>query len=137
MFLFSRSGSSEGVRATHPHEKELHCILDAVLRSVTASFETTGTISPFGVVLSTEGKLSKIACPSGTRQALEKGLRLLATQINCTGIGYCTLAAREECTLFFEFREGPAFQAKLRLAEVRSSTVGVLSAKGIFFGRAR
>jgi hypothetical protein len=105
--------------------KELRLVLDAMIRSAKLSFEKTSNLLPFATALNEQGKIQQLALPDHNRSAeetgrfIETGLKLVAQQLTCKAVGFCSdihfrngsiAIGHAEIGFILEHRDGCAYR---------------------------
>src|SRR5437016_4832788 len=80
---------------TFIEHKELRQLLDAMICSAKLSFEKTSNLLPFAMTLNEQGKIAQLVLADRrgrsaeqTGRFIETGLKLIAQQPTCKGVGF-------------------------------------------------
>ena len=102
--------------------KDLHLVLDAMLRQARQMSRHTGLVSPFAAILTSKGKVSILIGPAKpandslhTIRTLEAGLQARIRQGSCKAVGTLDVTeahpTREDgLHIFLEHSDGTAYQ---------------------------
>jgi hypothetical protein len=106
--------------------KELRQLLDAMIHAARVSFEKTSDLQPFAVALNDHGKIRQLAFPERpgrsaeeTSRFIETGLKMVAQQLTCKAVGFCSevrfpeggkAVGHAEIVFILEHRDGCAYR---------------------------
>ena len=106
--------------------KELRQLLDAMIHAARVSFDKTSDLPPFAVALNDQGKIRQLAFPERpdrsaeeTARFIETGLKMLAQQLTCKAVGFCSevrfpdgskAIGHAEIVFILEHRDGCAYR---------------------------
>jgi hypothetical protein len=112
-------------RGSLVEHKELGQLLDAMSRAAKLSFQKTDNLQPFAIALNDQGKIQQLALPERNRSAeetgrsIETGLKLVAQQLTCKAVGFCSeirilngskAIGHAEIVFLLEHRDGCAYR---------------------------
>lgn len=114
-------------------DKDLHLVLDAIVRQAKHRHRNTGHVDPFATILTSQGKIAQLATPARvgvsaqeTIRILENGVYTRVRQGMCRAVGICFFdvcpkpgaeAAVEGIHVVLEHEDGSAYQILLPYRE--------------------
>ena len=109
--------------------KELRELLDAMIHAARQCFDKTSDLPPFAVALNDQGKIRRLAfherpdrSAEETGRFIETGLKLVAQQLTCKAVGFCSevrlpdggkAIGHAEIVFLLEHRDGCAYRVVL------------------------
>lgn len=106
--------------------KELRQVLDAMIHAARLSFEKTNDLPLFAAALNDQGQIRQLTFPAQpgrsadeTGKFIENGLKLVAQQLTCKAVGFCSevrfpngsrATRHAEIVFLLEHRDGCAYR---------------------------
>jgi hypothetical protein len=106
--------------------KELRRLLEAMIHAARLCFDKTNDLPPFAVALNDQGKIRQLTFPERqdrsaeeTGRFIETGLKMVAQQLTCKAVGFCSevrfpegskAVGHAEIVFILEHRDGCAYR---------------------------